>query len=72
MCIRDRNDEGLKKIEVSKEDKGYWRVEEEFVGAIRGQEPVVHTTFADGVKYMEYTEAVHKSIQERKTINLPL
>ena len=67
-----KNDEGLKKIEVSKEDKGYWRVEEEFVGAIRGQEPVVHTTFADGVKYMEYTEAVHKSIQERKTINLPL
>ena len=51
---------------------GYWRVEEEFIGAIRGHEPVVHTTFADGVKYMEYTEAVYRSIQESKTIHLPL
>ena len=52
--------------------QGYWRVEEEFIGAIRGQEHVVHTTFSDGVKYMEYTEAVSRSIQEQKTINLPL
>lgn len=67
-----KDDEELQPIEVSKEDRGYWRVEEEFIGAIRGNEPVVHTTFADGVKYMEYTEAVYRSIQESKTIHLPL
>ncbi|PZC42615.1 MAG: putative dehydrogenase [Chloroflexi bacterium] len=67
-----KDDEGLQLIEVSKEDRGYWRVEEEFIAAIRGQEQVLHTTFSDGVKYMEYTEAVHRSIQESKTIYLPL
>ncbi|MBR62150.1 MAG: hypothetical protein CL904_05790 [Dehalococcoidia bacterium] len=67
-----KQDEDLKQIEVSTEEKGYWRVEEEFIGAIRGHEQVTHTTFTDGVKYMEFTEAVYRSIQERKTINLPL
>jgi predicted dehydrogenase len=38
-------------------------VEEEFIGAIRGTEPVKLTTFADGVKYMEFTEAVARSLE---------
>jgi len=67
-----KDDDEMYPIEVTKEEKGYWRVEEEFIGAIRGKEHVVHTTFSDGVKYMEYTEAVSRSIQEQKTINLPL
>jgi len=45
----------------SDEERGSWRVEEEFIRAIRGQEPVTHTTFADGVRYMEFTEAVAKA-----------
>jgi predicted dehydrogenase len=38
-----------------------WRVEEEFVNAIRGREKVSRTTFEDGVRYMEFTEAVARS-----------
>jgi hypothetical protein len=34
-----------------------FRVEEEFVGAIRGEEPVRLTTFDDGVRYMKFTAA---------------
>lgn len=49
-----------------------WRVEEEFINAIRGIEPVKYTTFEDGVRYMEFTEAVTRSAQEGKTISLPL
>jgi predicted dehydrogenase len=39
-------------------------VEAEFINAIRGLEPVTHTTFAEGVKYMEFTEAVARSMAE--------
>jgi hypothetical protein len=54
-------------------DKTYrWRVEEEFIGAIRGQEPVRRTSFADGVSYMEFTEAVHLSSREARRVCLPL
>jgi predicted dehydrogenase len=49
-----------------------WRVEEEFINAIRGVEPVKYTTFEDGARYMEFTEAVTRSAQEGKAISLPL
>jgi hypothetical protein len=37
-------------------------VEEEFVNAIRGREKVSRTTFEDGVRYMEFTDAVAMSL----------
>ena len=49
-----------------------WRVEEEFINAVRGEEKVKLTTFADGVKYMEFTEAVTRSMQRGEKIGLPL
>lgn len=51
---------------------GAWRVEEEFVSAIRGQEKISHTRFEDGVNYMEFTEAVWKSMQGAGAVQLPL
>ena len=47
-------------------------MEEEFINAIRGLEPVTHTTFEDGVKYMEFTEAAIRSAAEGRAIPLPL
>ncbi len=67
-----RGDAGLALIAIADDDRGDWRVEEEFVGAVRGTEEVRLTSFADGVKYMEFTEAVHCSSQERATVFLPL
>lgn len=49
-----------------------WQVELEFINAIRGIAPVKNTTFEDGVRYMEFTEAVTRSAQEGKAIALPL
>ena len=49
-----------------------WRVEEEFINAIRNVAPVKYTTFEDGVRYMEFTEAVTRSAREGKAIHLPL
>ena len=67
-----RGDTGLTEIELLPEKMGGWRVEEEFVNAIRGIEPVTHNTFDTGLKYMEFTEAVTRSAQSRRTVHLPL
>jgi predicted dehydrogenase len=67
-----RGERGLREMPIPPEKRGKWRVEEEFVGAIRGQEPVTHTSFADGVKYMEWTDAVTEAFQTGETVHLPL
>ncbi|MXY95555.1 MAG: Gfo/Idh/MocA family oxidoreductase [Caldilineaceae bacterium SB0670_bin_27] len=67
-----RGDSGLSEIDVPAHEAGGWRVEEEFISAIRGHEVITHTDFATGVKYMEFTEAVHRSRRSGKTVNLPL
>jgi predicted dehydrogenase len=48
------------------------RVEEEFINAIRGIEPVTQNTFDIGVRYMEFTEAIYRSAESRSAVNLPL
>ncbi|MDA1347949.1 MAG: Gfo/Idh/MocA family oxidoreductase [Chloroflexi bacterium] len=67
-----RGDDALSKIDIPAEKQGRWRVEEEFISAIRGNEKVTHTNFQDGVRYMEFTEAVARSAQSRKMVRLPL
>lgn len=47
-----------------------WRVEEAFIAAIRGSETVRLTTFEDGVRYMEFTEAVATSHAQGRRISL--
>jgi predicted dehydrogenase len=48
------------------------RVEEEFINAIRGIEPVAMNTFDIGVRYMEWTEAIYRSSETGSAIRLPL
>ena len=63
-----RGDKSLQEIAIPPAEAGSWRVEEEFVNAIRGQETITHTTFADGVKYMLFTEAVTRSMVEGQAV----
>lgn len=67
-----RGDDEMTEIDVPAEEEGGWRVEEEFISAIRGQEEITHTDFRTGVKYMEFTEAVHRSLQSGCAVSLPL
>ena len=62
----------LNEIVIPSNEEGGWRVEEEFVNAIRGKEVITHTNFETGVKYMEFTEAVTRSMLSGKVIPLPL
>ena len=72
LYLGKRGDEKLTPVTISPEKEGSWRVEEEFINAIRGIEPIRLTTFQDGVKYMEFTEAVTRSAHAGKTVSLPL
>jgi len=67
-----RGDSDLKEVAIDPAKRGGWRVEEEFVNAIRGREPVTHTDFATGVKYMEWTDAVTLSLRSGNSVRLPL
>lgn len=68
----DRKKPELREITIPARKAGHWRVEEEFVNAVRGIEKVKLTTFADGVKYMEFTEAVARSAESGRAVTLPL
>ena len=74
MTVRGgrRGDSDLSEIDIPTEKQGGWRVEEEFINAIRGLEPVTHTNFFDGVRYMEFTDAVTVSMQSGERVTLPL
>ena len=52
--------------------RGGWRVEDDFVAAIRGERPVTHTDFETGVRYMQFTEAVARSSRHQVPVTLPL
>jgi predicted dehydrogenase len=65
-----RGDKELREISIPAEKRVGWRVEEEFVNAIRGREKVTHTNFEDGVRYMEFTDAVTKSAQSGQAVDV--
>jgi predicted dehydrogenase len=68
LLLGKRGDTELKHYAMQPEDIGSWQVEKDFVAAIREQKPVTLTNFADGVKYMAFTEAVQQSLVEKKLV----
>jgi predicted dehydrogenase len=66
-----RDDKDIRPIEIPKEKRVGWRVEEEFINAVRGIEPITRTNFYDGVAYMEFTDAVSKSFKTGRTVPIP-
>ena len=67
-----RGDAELREIPVPAEKAMGWRVEAEFIDAIRGHGKIEFTDFATGVRYMEFTEAVARSAQSGVAVDLPL
>ena len=67
-----RKDKALAEIVIPPEKRIGWRVEEEFINAVRGKEKVTRTDFEQGVLYMQFTEAVTRSMAEGRAISLPL
>ena len=61
------NEDQLTEVEIAPEDQTHWRVEEEFINAIRGEEEVKLTPFETGAEYMKFTSAVWQSHQNNGT-----
>ena len=72
LLVGQAGDDTLRRIELDADQRGGWRVEAEFIGAIRGEEPVRFTDFPTGLAYMEFTEAVARSAREQAPVALPL
>jgi predicted dehydrogenase len=65
-----RGEKVWREIPIPPEKEGGWRVEAEFIGAIRGEEPVRFTDFSTGVRYMEFTDAVARSRESGKPVDV--
>ena len=61
----------LQEVALDKNAVG-WRVEQDFIDAIRGIKPIEFTDFDTGVRYMEFTEAVWRSARSEQAVTLPL
>jgi predicted dehydrogenase len=71
VYLGHRGDSVLSLVPNPPEGQGVRRVEEEFLAAIRGEEEVTMLPFEAGVHYMEWTEAVHRSSQSGRAVQLP-
>ena len=58
-------------IPIPEDEAAEWTVEADFINAIKGG-PQGDTSFYEGMKYMEFTEAVHRSTERGGTVRLPL
>ena len=72
IWIAGEDDDEYQSFDIPEHPRDGWQVEEDFVDAIRDGRTVTHTSFADGVKYMEFTEAVQISMAEGRRVELPL
>ena len=68
LFVGKRGDASLKNMSIPSNLEGGWRVEEEFINAIRGEEKVSHTSFEDGFKYMQFTQAVTQSARSGASV----
>jgi predicted dehydrogenase len=72
IFVGRRGDRELAPYPNPPEGQARHRVEEEFINAIRGIEPVTQNTFEIGVRYMEWTEAIYLSAESGRAVSLPL
>jgi len=72
IFVGRRGDRELAEHPNPPEGQARHRVEEEFINAIRGIEPVTTNTFEIGVRYMEWTEAIYRSQASGAAVSLPL
>ena len=61
LYLSDREG-GEQPVVVPDEERRGWRVEQDFVDSIRNERPVTLTNFTDGLRYMEFTEAVYRRL----------
>ncbi len=62
----------LQEIPIRPEEHRHWTVEADFIAAIRSGNRTPEPSFTDGVRYMEFTEAIFRSADTGQAVDLPL
>ena len=60
-----------RRVRIPTAERGRWRVERDFIDAIRLGTPVTMTDFATGWRYMAFTDAVVESAASGRRIEIP-
>lgn len=63
-------EDSLREIQVPQDQQGGWRVEADFIDAIRGRKTIEFTDFATGVRYMNFTQAVADSAARGEPVSV--
>jgi predicted dehydrogenase len=72
ILIGKNSDSALTELKLKPEEERRWTAEADFIAAVRAGSRDVEPSFTDGLKYMEMTEAIFRSIESGKTVSLPL
>ena len=65
------SDSALAELDIPASDRREWTVEADFIDMIKTRKPA-ESTFYQGVKYMEFTKAVFRSVERGATVHLPI
>lgn len=65
-------DKALRPVPIPADERREWTAEADFIAAVRAGHPAVEPSFADGLRYMELTEAIFRSIEQGAVVTLPL
>lgn len=65
-------DKELRPVPIPADERREWTAEADFIAAVRAGRPTAEPSFADGLRYIELTEAVFRSIESGKVVTLPL
>ena len=72
LFFKDAVASEMQEVPCPENERGGWRVEEEFINAIRGHEPVTYTPFEIGLQYMQFTSAVNQSfLNQGERVDVP-
>ncbi len=72
ILVGQTGDKALHELPIPPDERREWTAEVDFIAAIRAGRNTVEPTFHDGLKYMEMTEAIARSIATGTTVSLPL
>ena len=64
-------DSALREVAIPEAEARSWTVEADFIAAVRQGRRDPEPSFWDGLKYMEFTDAVDRSLREGRAIDLP-
>jgi predicted dehydrogenase len=62
----------LREIPISPQEARAWTVEADFIAAVRAGRRDPEPSFADGVRYMDFTEAIFRAADSGVAVELPL